>query len=221
MNTHQRHQNKEQIYALIAQIMAAIANPKRLGLLDLLVQAPRNVEELASETGMSIANTSQHLQKLKHARMVLTQRHGTYIRYRLADPSIAHLWLQLRTVAEKQLVEVVRAIDAYRDQRYEFAGITANELMARLETGDVILLDARPTAEYEAAHLPGAVSIPWNEIAQHQQELPKDKLIVAYCRGPYCVYADDALAVLAEAGWQVARLEEGVLEWQMAGYALN
>ncbi len=221
MNTHQRHQNKEQIYALIAQIMAAMANPKRLELLDLLVQAPRNVEALASETGMSIANTSQHLQKLKHARLVLTQRHGTYIRYRLADPSIAQFWLQLRTVAEKQLVEVVHAIDAYRDQRYEFAGITANELMARLETGDVILLDARPTAEYKAAHLPGAVSMPWNEVAQRQQELPQDKLIVAYCRGPYCVYADDALAVLADAGWQVARLEEGVLEWQMAGYALN
>jgi rhodanese-related sulfurtransferase len=221
MSDYHRHQNKEQIYTLIAQIMAAMANPKRLELLDLLVQAPRNVEELASETDMSIANTSQHLQKLKHARLVLTQRHGTYIRYRLADPSIAQLWLQLRTVAEKQLVEVVRAIDAYRDQRYEFAGITANELMARLETGDVILLDARPTVEYEAAHLPGAVSIPWNEVVHRQQELPKDKLIVAYCRGPYCVYADDALAVLADAGWQVARLEEGVLEWQMAGYALN
>src|SRR5690606_17477750 len=103
-------------------------------------------------------------------------------RYRLADPSIAHLWLQLRTVAEKQLAEVERAVDAYRDQRHEFAGITSEELMARLETGDVILLDVRPTAEYEAAHLPGAISMPWYEVTQRQQELPNDKLIVAYCR---------------------------------------
>jgi rhodanese-related sulfurtransferase len=147
-------------------------------------------------------------------------REGTYIRYQLAAPEVAHLWLQLRAVAKQQLVEVDHALDAYRDRRHEFEGITAEELMTRLENGEVTLIDARPTAEYEAAHLPGAISMPWHEAARRQQELPQDKLIVAYCRGPYCVLADDTLAVLAQAGWPVARLEEGVFEWQQAGHAL-
>lgn len=216
----QKHQQKENLYALFARIAAAIANPHRLELLDLLAQAPRTVEELAQEAQMSVANTSQHLQKLKQARLVTAVRHGTYMRYYLATPEVAHLWLQLRAVAERQLAEVDRALDAYRDRRHEFEAITAVELLARLENGGAILLDARPTAEYEAAHLPGAISMPWHEVARRQQELPPDKLIVAYCRGPYCVYADDALAVLAQAGWPVARLEEGVLEWLQAGYAL-
>lgn len=219
-NDLQKHQLKENLYALFTRIAAAMANPHRLELLDLLVQAPRTVEELASEARMSVANTSQHLQKLKQARLVTAVREGTYIRYYLANPAVAQLWLQLRAVAEQQLAEVDRALDAYRDRRHEFEAITAAELLTRLENGDAILLDARPAAEYEAAHLPGAISMPWHEVSHRRQELPPDKLIVAYCRGPYCVYADDALANLAQAGWQVARLEEGVLEWQQAGYTL-
>jgi len=219
-NNSQKWPQKENLYALFARIAAAMANPHRLELLDLLVQAPRTVEELASEARMSVANTSQHLQKLKQARLVTAVREGTYIRYHLADPAVAQLWLQLRAVAEQQLADVDRALDAYRDRRHEFEAITAAELLTLLENGDAILLDARPAAEYEAAHLPGAISMPWHEVAQRRQELPTDKLIVAYCRGPYCVYADDALADLAQAGWQVARLEEGVLEWQQAGYTL-
>lgn len=217
----QKRQQKETLYALFAQIAAAMANPHRLELLDLLVQAPRTVEELSQEAQMSVANTSQHLQKLKQAQLVTAVREGTYIRYQLAAPAVARLWLQLRAVAEQQLAEVDRALDAYRDRRHEFEGITAVELVSRLETGDAILIDARPAPEYDAAHLPGAISMPWQEVAQRQAELPPDKLVVAYCRGPYCVYADDALTVLAQAGWPVARLEEGVLEWQQAGYALS
>lgn len=215
-----KHQNKEKLYRLFAQIAKALANPHRLKLLDLLAQAPRTVEDLAQEAHMSIGNTSQHLQRLKQTRLVTAVREGRHIRYYLADPAVAQLWLQLRAVADQQLAEVERALDAYRSRRHEFEAISADELLARLKNGDAILLDARPAAEYEAAHLPGAISMPWYEVAQRQQELPPDKLIVAYCRGPYCVFADDALADLAQAGWQVARLEEGVLEWQQAGYAL-
>jgi DNA-binding transcriptional ArsR family regulator len=193
--------HKEQLYHLFTQIASAIANPHRLELLDLLVQAPRTVEELAQEAHMSIANTSQHLQRLKRARLVLDEREGLYIRYRLADPAVARLWLELRAVAEQQLAEVDRALDAYRQRRHEFEQISADE-------------------EYQAGHLPEAVSMPLDELERRLSELPADKTIVAYCRGPYCVYADDALALLLEQGWQVARLEEGVAEWQEAGYSL-
>ena len=215
-----KRQHKEQLYQLFARIATAMANPHRLELLDLLVQAPRTVEELAQEAGMSVGNTSQHLQRLKQARLVTAAREGVYIRYRLADPVVARLWLQLRAAAGQQLAEVEQALDAYRDRRHEFEGITAEELMTRLDNHDVILLDVRPAVEYETAHLPGAVSIPWNEVAHRLDELPGDKTIVAYCRGPYCVYADEALSRLAANGRAVARLEEGVAEWQQAGYAL-
>ena len=215
------HQHKENLYQLFAQISNALANPHRLELVDLLAQAPHTVEALAQEARMSIANTSQHLQRLKQAQLVTAVREGQYIRYQLADPAVAQLWLQLRTVAAQQLAAVDRALDAYRTHRHEFEEITAAELKTRLDNNDVVLLDVRPQSEYETAHIPGAVSLPWEEVIHRQQELPLDKKIVAYCRGPYCVYADNALAILAQSGREVARLEAGVLEWQEAGYALN
>lgn len=218
--TTEKRRHKEQLYHLFSQVAAAMSNPHRLELLDLLVQTPRTVEELAQEAHMSVANTSQHLQRLKQARLVLDEREGLYIRYRLADPAVVRLWLQLRAVAEQQLAEVDRALDAYRQRRHEFERFSADELRVRLRRGDVVLLDVRPTAEYQAGHLPEAVSIPIDELERRMNELPPHKTIVAYCRGPYCVYADDALASLAEQGWQVARLEEGVVEWQEMGYKL-
>ena len=192
-----------------------MASPHRLELLDLLVQSPRTVEELARQAHMSIANTSQHLQRLKLARLVIDEREGLYVRYRLADPAVARLWLELRAV------EVERALDAYRHRRHEFKRISAEELRLRLRTGEVVLLDVRPQAEYEAGHLPGAISIPLDELEHRLSELPPDRTVVAYCRGPYCVYADEALGLLAEQGWDVARLEEGVAEWQLAGYVVE
>jgi rhodanese-related sulfurtransferase len=209
---NQKRRHKEQLYQLFSQVAVAMANPHRLELLDLLVQAPRTVEELAEEAHMSIANTSQHLQRLKRARLVLDEREGLYVRYRLANLAVARLWLELRAVAEQQLAEVERALDAYRQRRQEFEQISADELRVRLRAGEIVLLDVRPSLEYQAGHLPDAVSIPLDELERRLSELPPDKMIVAYCRGPYCVYADDALALLAERGWQVARLEEGVAE---------
>jgi rhodanese-related sulfurtransferase/DNA-binding transcriptional ArsR family regulator len=208
-----KRSQKEYLYRLFAHVATALANPHRLELLDLLTQAPRTVEDLAREAHMSIANTSQHLQRLKQARLVVDEREGLYVRYRLADPAVARLWLELRGVAERQLAEVERALDAYRDRRHEFRAISAQELRERLRHNEVVLLDVRPTLEYQSGHLPGAISIPYDEVERRLAELPGDKLIVAYCRGPYCVYADEALAQLAAAGRAVARLEEGVLEW--------
>jgi rhodanese-related sulfurtransferase len=170
---------------------------------------------------MSEANTSQHLQRLKQARLVLDEREGLYVRYRLADPAVARLWLELRAVAGQQLAEVEHALDAYRSRRHEFEQISADELRARLRKNEVVLLDVRPQVEYQAGHLPEAISIPIDELERRLSELPQNKMVVAYCRGPYCVYADDALALLGEGGWRVARLEEGVTEWQLAGYAVE
>lgn len=216
-----KHQQKVQLYELFAQIGKALSSPGRLELLDLLTQAPRTVEELAVETGMSISNTSQHLQRLKQARLVESEREGTYIRYRLANPAVSELWHTLRQVAEQQLSEVDRALDAYRDRRHEFERISAQDLRLRLQSGNVVLLDARPTVEYETGHLPGALSVPVETVEQLLTSLPDDKTIVAYCRGPYCVLADEVLAKFAQAGKRVARLEEGVTEWQMAGYEVS
>ncbi|MCB0191543.1 MAG: ArsR family transcriptional regulator [Anaerolineae bacterium] len=220
ISTNDKRWHKEQLYSLFSQIANAMANPHRLELMDLLAQAPRTVEALANEAQMSVANTSQHLQRLKQARLVLDEREGVYIRYRLAAPSVAGLWLNLREVAAGQLAEVEQALNAYRSQLHEFEQISADVLLTRLRQNEVVLLDVRPTVEYEAGHLPEAVSIPIDELEHRLAELPPDKTIVAYCRGPYCVYADEAMELLAAQGWPVARLEEGVWEWQQAGYAL-
>jgi rhodanese-related sulfurtransferase len=221
VSSDEKRSHKEQLYTLFSQIAVAMANPHRLELLDLLVQSPRTVEELAHEAHMSIANTSQHLQRLKQARLVMSEKEGLYVRYRLADRAVARLWLELRAVAHQQLAEVERALDAYRQRRHEFENVSAGELRTRLQNDEIILLDVRPAMEYENGHLPGALSLPVEEIEQTLATLPDDKTIVAYCRGPYCVIADDALEMLAANGRHVARLEEGVLEWQQAGYAVS
>lgn len=216
-----RRHLKEELYEQFYRIANALANPHRLELIDLLVQGPRTVEELAIETHMSIANTSQHLQRLKQARLVQDERQGLYVHYRLADPAVTRLWLDLRLVAEQQLADVERAHNAYRPQRHAIPQISMTTLQAQLKSQEAILLDVRPAVEYKAGHLPTAVSIPLDELQSRLDELPTDKLIVAYCRGPYCVYADDALLLLAAHGRQVARLEEGVAEWQQEGYPLH
>ena len=150
-----------------------------------------------------------------------SQKEGLYVRYAVADTAVVRLWLELRAVAERQLADVERALDAYRDRRHQFERVTAGELRERLDAEEVILLDVRPGEEYAAVHLPGARSIPWDEIEERLAELPDDTSVVAYCRGPYCVYADTALGILADRGWKVARLEEGVAEWQQAGYSIE
>ncbi len=211
---------KHALFATVAHVAQALANPHRLELLDLLVQAPRTVEQLAEASHMSVANTSQHLQRLKRAGLVASERRGTAIHYRIADSAVARLWVELRMVAAQQLAEVDRALDAYRAHRHAFAGISAAELRRLIDTGDLVLLDARQRLEYEAGHLPSAISIPIDELPGRLDELPTDTLIVAYCRGPLCVYADQALELITASGRRGARLEEGVAEWQLAGYDL-
>ncbi len=216
----QPHANKQDLYRLFARIAAAMANPHRLELLDLLAQGPRTVEDLAREANLSIANASQHLQRLKRARLVSDERQGFYIRYRIADPLVTRLWLQVREVASLQLKEVNLTLDAYRAQRHEFKRVSVDDLRARMKKGAAVLLDVRPSAEYAASHLPSAISIPLEELDRRLSELPRNRTIVAYCRGPFCVLADQAAERLKRKGFRVARLEEGVHEWQQAGYPL-
>jgi rhodanese-related sulfurtransferase len=216
-----KRRSKEQLYQVFARLASALANPHRLELLDLLIQAPRTVEDLARQAQMSVANTSQHLQRLKQANLVADDRDGLFIRYRLADPAVARLWLELRSLAIRQLAEVDRALSDYRPRRHDFQRSSIGDLRERISKDEVLLLDVRPAIEFQAGHLPGAVSIPLDELEQRLEELPTGKLIVAYCRGPYCVFADQALELLAGRGWNVARLEEGVAEWQFAGNLLE
>jgi DNA-binding transcriptional ArsR family regulator/rhodanese-related sulfurtransferase len=221
MSMPSARQAKDTLFELVAQVAQAIANPHRLELLDLLVQAPRSVEQLAEASALSIANTSQHLQRLKRAGLVVSERQGTSMRYHLADSAVARLWVELRTLAERQLAGMDRALDAYRQQRHTFSQIAADEVRTRLHVGDIVLLDVRPSIEFNAGHLPGGLSIPIDELPQRLDELPTETLIVTYCRGPLCVYADQALELITESGRCGARLEAGVAEWQLAGRQLN
>jgi rhodanese-related sulfurtransferase len=214
-------QAKAHLYELFSQIGSALSNPHRLELVDLLVQSPRTVEELAALTQMSLANTSQHLQHLKRARLVIDERDGKHITYCLADPAIARLWIEMRRVAERQLAEVSLMLDRYRSHRTDFEHISIEDLIGGMSRGSHFLIDARPQREYQAGHLPGAVSIPIDQLPKQMDRLPAGKTMVAYCRGPYCAYADEALILLAANGFAVRRLEEGVAEWQDAGFGIE
>jgi DNA-binding transcriptional ArsR family regulator/rhodanese-related sulfurtransferase len=203
---------KDALFETIAQVVQAAANPHRLELIDLLIQAPRTVDQLASASALTVANTSQHLQRLKRAGLVTSERRGTSIRYAIASPSVTRLWVELRTVAAQHLAAMDRALDHYRPRRHEFATVTPEAVLAGLTRGDMVLLDVRPRIEFEAGHLPGARSFPLDELPERLAELPIDVLVVAYCRGPLCVYADEALAHITATGRRCARLEEGVAE---------
>ena len=219
--SNQKRLLKDEIFEQLARIGKALSTPKRLEILYLLSQSERTVDALAKAASLSVANTSQHLQRLKQARLVREVRDGVRIHYHIADPSVIRLWLELRSVAERQLLEMEQALDAYRHRRHELEKISVEELQTRLRNGDVVLIDVRPGEEYQAGHLPGAFSIPLRELGNRVGEISRDKTIVVYCRGPYCIYADEAIEMLIERGLSATRLEEGVVEWQQYGYALE
>jgi rhodanese-related sulfurtransferase len=180
------------------------------------------VEALAREVGLSVANTSQHLQILRQAGLVAGRRQGTSILYRLAAPEVFQLWQALRSLAASQLAEVERLAATYLGDRDELEPVTREELARRLDDGDdLVVLDVRPAAEHAAGHLPGAVSIPVGELRRRLAELPRDREIVAYCRGPYCAFAHEAVTVLRREGFSARRLEDGLPEWQAAGLAVT
>jgi rhodanese-related sulfurtransferase/predicted transcriptional regulator len=205
---------KDGLFEAIALMGKAFASPVRLELLDLLAQAPRSVEELARLSGQSRANASQHLQALRAAGMVTRTRAGTRVRYALAGDEALRLWLALREASAARLAEVERAAGEYLGEDVDSIG--REELARRLEHGDVVLVDVRPEAEYDAGHIEGAKSVPLDELERRLAELPPDTEIVAYCRGPYCAYAHEAVRQLHAAGRRARRLEEGWPEWRLA-----
>ena len=208
---------KQRIYPQFARVGQALASEKRLELLDLLAQGPRHVDALAEETEMSVANVSQHLQILRGARLVETDREGTRVVYRLADESVLRLWLALRSVAESRLAEVGEIAREFMLGRKEASGVDHAELERLLATGEACVIDVRPKQEFEHGHLAGAVSIPLDDLPSRLGELPRDRLIVTYCRGEYCLFADEAVQLLQEHGFRVARLEGGWPEWSAEG----
>jgi rhodanese-related sulfurtransferase len=215
------HEAKKRIYEQFARIGKALASPQRLELLDLLGQGERSVDALATATELSIANASQHLQVLYAARLVETRRDAQRIYYRLADASVEELWHAMRHTAEQRLAELDSVAREYLTGRDEFEPIERTELLKRLKAGTVTLIDVRPADEYQEAHLPGAISVPVEEVKAFAKKAPKRKQVVAYCRGPYCVYALRAVAELRKRGITATRLEDGVGEWRAAGLALE
>lgn len=208
---------KDRIYPQFARIGQALASDRRLEILDLLAQGPRNVEALAEEAEMSVANVSQHLQILRAARLVEAHREGTKVVYRLAGDDVLRLWLTLRSTAESRLAEVGEITrESLRDRDREKL-VPRDELERLLEERNAYLIDVRPIREYEAGHLPGAVPMPIEELAHRLKEIPRDRPVVAYCRGEYCLFADEAVALLKQRGFDAFRLEGGWPEWRVEG----
>jgi rhodanese-related sulfurtransferase len=205
---------KMELFEQFARVGKALASGKRLELVDLLAQGERTVEALASAAGLGMTTTSAHLQTLKQANLVATRREGTKIYYRLAGTDVAALYALVRTVASAHLPDVEAARTAYLGPDTE--QVTREELLRRAESGEVVVLDVRPRAEYDAGHIPGAISIPVEELADRLAEIPVDQEIVAYCRGAYCVFAHDAVRLLTAASRPARRLADGMLEWRLA-----
>jgi rhodanese-related sulfurtransferase len=208
-----RRPEKTALFEAIALMGKAFASPLRLEILDLLAQAPRTVDQLARATGQSSANTSQLLQAIHAAGLVSRAREGTSVRYALAGEEALEVWLALRDASVARLAEVERAARDYLGEDVETIG--REELVERLRSGDVVLVDVRPAEEYEAGHIDGARSIPIDELEQRLAELPDGREVVAYCRGPFCAYAHEAVRTLESAGRRASRLEEGWPEWQL------
>jgi rhodanese-related sulfurtransferase len=210
-------QYKDAIYEQLARIGKALASPTRLELLDLLSQGPRNVESLARQAGQSIANTSKNLRQLHAARLVETARQGNSVMYRLAAQDVSALFRSLRELAALRLAEVESVTRDFLESRAALEAIGREELMRRVREGSVLILDVRPREEYEAGHIAGAVSAPLSELRELLAQLPRDRRIAAYCRGPYCVLSVDAVRLLRGNGFDAVRLEDGVSDWRARG----
>jgi len=208
---------KTAIFEQFARIGKAISNPSRLELLDLLCQGPRTVEVLAKEANLGLANTSQHLKALKTARLVETEKSGLFVTYRLADEQVCQFFRSLRNLAEARLTEVREITREFLADRQGLEPVDRDALLTKVREGAVTVLDVRPAEEYRAGHIPGALSIPLKELERRLSDLPRDREVVAYCRGPYCVLAVEAVEILRSRGFSAFRLEENVQDWREEG----
>ncbi|HLM28603.1 MAG TPA: metalloregulator ArsR/SmtB family transcription factor [Acidimicrobiales bacterium] len=208
---------KDALFDGFAEVAKALSSGRRAEIVDVLAQGERSVEEVAGEIDQSVANTSHHLRALARAGLLTTRRHGTRIYYALASDRVVELWAAVRDVAEAHVAGLERLAAAYLGDRAGVDVVDRNELATRLKDGAVVVLDVRPPAEFGAGHIAGARSVPIGELRQHLMALPADTEVVAYCRGPYCVYADDAVRELRRRGFNASRLEDGFPEWKRAG----
>ena len=212
---------KDSIYEQFSRIGKAVSSPKRLELLDLLCQGERTVDVLAKESGLTVANASQHLQVLRTARLVEAEKVGLFVTYRLADNTVCEFFRTMRLLAESRLAEVEQIKRRFLEGREGMEPVDRGALIKRVRKGTVTVLDVRPIEEYQAGHIPGAMSIPLKELERHLSEFPHDQEIVAYCRGPYCVLAMEAVEILRAKGYKAVRLEEGILDWRAMGFPIT
>ncbi len=212
---------KDGLYEQVARIGKAVSSPKRLELLELLAQGEKTVEMLTHELSIDTKLASAHLKSLREARLVTTRRDGKHVVYRLSGDDVADLWVQLRQVAEQHLLELQRALHQMKAAQEPLTPVGRKALLEQVRRGDVILIDVRPSVEYETAHLPHARSIPLAELERRLSELPENREIVAYCRGPFCLFAYEAMHLLAARGYRVRKLADGVSEWRAAGLPLQ
>jgi len=212
---------KDAIYEQLARIGKASSAPKRLELLDLLCQGPRTVEALAKESALSVANASQHLQVLRAARLVEAEKKGLYVEYRLADDQVGCFFVALRRLAQARLTEIESVQRVFLAKRESMEPVQADELLRRVRAAEVTLIDVRPALEYRAGHIPGALSVPLSELKARLEALPRNREIVAYCRGPYCVMALEAAEILRKKGFRAQRMEHGVVDWRARGWRVE
>jgi rhodanese-related sulfurtransferase/DNA-binding transcriptional ArsR family regulator len=212
-----RQNFKKQLFEQFARVGKALANGHRLELLEFLAQGERTVEALAEVSGLTVANTSQHLQQLRRVGLVAAHRDGLHVRYRLADPTVSELLGAMEKIAERQLADVERLVRSYLTTKDSLEPVSRADLLRRVAEDDVIVLDVRPPEEYRAGHVPGALNVPVRELEAQLGQLPRELEVVAYCRGPYCVLAFEAVARLRARGFSARRLEDGFPEWKSAG----
>lgn len=212
---------KHELFSQFARVGKALSNGNRLQMLEYLAQAERSVEELAQIAGLSVANTSQHLQQLRQVGLVTSHKQGLKVFYRVASDDVVELMRVLRRVAESNLAEVNRLVDSYLSVKDELEPVKRDELIQRVRQGLVTVIDVRPPEEYAAGHLPGAINIPPDELEQRLKALSPDQEVVAYCRGPHCVFSFDAVEKLRQQGVSASRLEDGFPEWKSAGYPVE
>ena len=208
---------KDRLYEQVSRIGKALASPKRLELIELLCQGERSVDGLAQQADISVKLASAHLKELRAARLVESRKDGRYVIYRLSDPSVAELWVNLRSAAEERLLELQMALRSLVTAGTELVGVDRNVILKQARDGAVVVIDVRPGVEFEAGHLPYARSLPLPELKKRLKELPKDKPVVAYCRGPFCMMANEAVALLLKHGYWAFRLDDGVAEWRAKG----
>ena len=212
---------KDAIYEQFSRIGKAVSSPKRLELLDLLCQGEKTVETLTQETGLTLANASQHLQVLRAARLIEAEKEGLYVKYRLADQMVCEFFRYMRVLAENRLAEVEMINRRFLDGKEGMEPVDREDLLYRVRNGSVTVLDVRPESEYHAGHIPGALSVPLRHLEDLISKLPKDQEIVAYCRGPYCVLAVQAVEMLRGKGFRAVRLEEGIQDWRAMGHSIS